>query len=880
MRKTRLSIYVFKQKAMKNLICISLMCVIVSTSFSQKAGWQWQNPYLLGNDLNSIFMTGPQGWAVGDEGTLLHTETEWYDYEVVDLGTIENLNCVYMSAVSGRGWIVGNNGAIFFTNDYGETWLKQNSGTHQDLYSVTGIDGECIWVCGDNVILHAFHYGETWEWINSTYHSRFFAVDQKDCQEIWISGEAGLVISTKDAGISWQLHPTPVTYNLYSIDVVPYGDYRACGHQAVIISSSDAGDTWIKENETTFLDLYDVDTKGIVGPAYAVGSKGTILETLNGGSTWAQIESPTINTLNDVCFRKAIYPLVNQVFAVGWYGLILKKEEPEEAEFEIMNERPLHIMQSVDFISADTGWAVGGDKVTLSGTKEGIILHTADGGKTWEKQLTIPDILNCVDFINKTEGWAVGANGIIKHTTNGGYSWKTQTSPLYGQLNAVCFVDENNGWIVSRDNWGEIVHTTDGGSTWIRQTPPTHNALVDVFFINADKGWIVGMDSTILRTTDGGQTWLRCDLVVSNNHFFRSVYFIDELHGWTVGVYGIIMLTNDGGITWQEINSGFSESLFSVCFVDPDNGWATGSDGTILRSIDGGYTWFEQYSGIFRNTMASIHFANLNDGWVCGEGGNIKGTKNGGFWNEPGTFLRNKLDRPINDLTETSDILTVDFSDIKSSGYLLVGLAVMIDSIMHTRAGDLEISLSHSGITETLVSTVSDPGANFLWTKLTDEASKMISNGVAPFSGNHKPFHPLTAFNGLDPGGEWILKIYDGKTGHTGTLNAWGIKPLFEKIVAINEPIPAGEEHKIILSQNVPNPFSGITKIKWISEIGGYTTLKVFNVHGELLTTLKNAYLPKGEYSIEFDGSHLSAGVYYYQLQVGHFLVTKKCIIM
>lgn len=864
---------------MKKLICFLLIYMVATATYSQ-AGWQWQNPYFQGNDLNSIIMNGPHGWSVGDEGTLLQTKTAWYDYEVVDLGTTENLNCIYVSGVSGRGWIVGNNGVIFFTDDYGETWSKQNSGTHQDLYSITGSDGECIWACGDNVILHASHYGETWEWINSTYHGSFFAVDQKDCQEIWISGEAGLVISTKDAGLSWQLHTTPVIYNLYSIDVIPNGDYRACGHQAVIISSSDGGDTWIKENETTFLDLYDVDTKSIGGPAYAAGSKGTILETLNGGNTWTQKQSPTINTLNDVCFRSAIYPLVNQVFAVGWYGLILKKEEPVEAEFEIVNEQPLHIMQSVDFINADTAWAVGGDKITLSGTKEGIILHTTDGGNTWEKQLTIPDILNCVDFVNKNEGWAVGANGIIKHTTNGGYSWQTQTSPLYGQLNAVCFVDENNGWIVSRDNWGEIVHTTDGGSNWVRQTPPTRNALVDVFFINADKGWIVGMDSTILRTTDGGQNWIRCDLVVSNNHFFRSVYFIDEMHGWTVGVYGIIMLTNDGGITWQEINTSFSESLFSVYFVDPVNGWATGTNGTILRSIDGGYTWFKQYSGIFRNTMSSIQFANLYDGWVCGEGGTIKRTGNGGFWNEPGTFLRNGFNLPVTDFSEVKDTLIVELSVMKESAYQLVGLEVMIDSIMHPGASDLTILLTHKGITETLVSHVNDQGSDFLWTRLTDEASTLITEGVAPFSGNHKPDKPLTAFNGLDPEGEWILTIADNRAGNEGVLKAWGLKPIYERLVGMIHPTAQLFEPMIQLLQNTPNPFKGVTRISWKSETGGFTTLKLFNIHGQEIAILINKALPKGEYNIDFDGSALSPGIYYYRLQIDNHILTRKCITM
>jgi len=862
---------------MNKILILSLIILFSEATFGQ-VGWQWQNPYLQGNDINSIIMNGVQGWAVGDEGTVMHTENSGYDWEVVDLGTNEDLNCIYIDAISERGWIVGNNGVIFYTDDNGETWSKQNSGTHQDLNSVSGLGGECIWVCGDDVILHAFHYGETWEKINTVFHTKFYSVDQKDCDEIWISGKQGRIINTNNAGLTWQAHLLPTTYNLYSIDIVANGDYRACGHQNVIIRSSDGGETWIKENETTFLELYDIDTKGIAGPAYAVGSKGTILETLNGGDTWTQRESPTIHLLNDVCFQA----LLDAVYATGWYGIILRKEDQVGAEFEIMNETPVHYMQSADFINADTGWIVGGAEIDLSGTLEGIILHTTDGGETWEKQLTVSQALNCVDFIDKNEGWATGTEGMIKHTTNGGLNWSTQTSPLAGNLNAVSFVDKNNGWIVSADNWGEIAHTTNGGSTWVKQTAPTRNPLYDVFFINADKGWIVGLDSTLLRTTDGGQTWIRCDLVVSTNWLLRSVYFIDEMHGWTVGIYGIIMLTNDGGITWQEINTGFYETLTSVYFVDPSNGWATGFDGTILRSIDGGYTWFRQYSGVRRNILTTVNFVNVNNGWVCGEGGTIKRTKNGGFWNEPGTFLRNRMNLPITDLHETRDTLIFEMSGMKakSSGYQLVGLEVMIDSIMHARASELEISLSHNGVTVALVNQVTDQGSNFLWTRFSDNAAKTITNGVAPFSGNHKPDNPLTSFNHLDPYGEWILTIYDNKADHTGTLNAWGIKPLFEKIISVDKPELMVAEPVIQLLQNVPNPFKKIAEIKWSSGINGFTTLKVYNINGQEITTLVNKFMPKGEYSIEFDGSSLSAGVYYYQLSVGNHTLTKKCIVM
>jgi photosystem II stability/assembly factor-like uncharacterized protein len=857
---------------LKSLL-VTISCLTSLWIYSQQDGWQWQNPYLQGNDLNSIVMNGSIGWAVGAQGTVMRTANEGFDWEIVDLGTSENLNCIYMAGVAGRGWIVGNNGIVFYTEDNGDTWVKQRSGTTEFLNSVTAIEGDCPWICGNDVILKSYDHGENWEWVNSIYHSIFFSIDLKDCDEAWISGMQGLLISTSDEGATWQSHTSGTTNNLYCIDIVANGDYRACGYTGTIIRSSDQGASWVKEYEKTFLFLYNVDTKGIGGPAYAVGGDGTILETLDGGTTWTQRESGVFTYLNDVCFQA----LMHGVYATGWYGIILRKEDQAGAEFEIMNERPIHFMMGLDFIDKNTGWAVGGKEVDDI-ENEGVILHTANGGETWEVQKTLSDYLMGVDFINENEGWAVGDNGAIRHTINGGQTWITQTSPMEGLLTAVFFIDENNGWIVNRDNWGEICHTTNGGNTWTLQTESSPNPFNDVFFINPDTGWVVGMDTTLLRTYDGGQTWLNCDVDVYGNPYLRSVQFIDDQKGWTVGTGGSILMSNDGGISWQEIHTGFSDLLQSVYFTDPMNGWAVGTDGNILRTIDGGYTWFKQYSGMERYITA-VCFADPLNGWIAGEGGAIKRTTNGGFWNEPGTFLRNRMNRPIMDHSETSDTMMVQVLQARESGYELVGLELMLDSIMHSRAGDLEISLTHNNVTATMVSHVTDPGTNFLWMRLKDDATKLIADGAAPFSGEYKPHTPLNAFNGLDPDGEWILTISDDQDGQTGTLRAWGIKPLFGKMVGIDNPKPAKEVENILMLQNVPNPFSGTTRICWTSGQAGQTTLKIYDNEGRELETLVNKSVPTGEHSAEFDGSRYSPGIYYFRLQVGDAVITKKCII-
>jgi hypothetical protein len=82
------------------------------------------------------------------------------------------------------------------------------------------------------------------------------------------------------------------------------------------------------------------------------------------------------------------------------------------------------------------------------------------------------------------------------------------------------------------------------------------------------------------------------------------------------------------------------------------------------------------------------------------------------------------------------------------------------------------------------------------------------------------------------------------------------------------------------LSQNYPNPFNPSTTIKYqIPEIY-FVTIKVYDVLGNEIATLVNEEKPAGEYEVEFNGTGLSSGIYFYQLQAGSFVETKKMVLM
>ena len=82
------------------------------------------------------------------------------------------------------------------------------------------------------------------------------------------------------------------------------------------------------------------------------------------------------------------------------------------------------------------------------------------------------------------------------------------------------------------------------------------------------------------------------------------------------------------------------------------------------------------------------------------------------------------------------------------------------------------------------------------------------------------------------------------------------------------------------LEQNYPNPYNPSTTIKYSIPVLGFVTLKVYDVLGSEVTKLVNEEKLAGEYQVQFDGSSLTSGIYFYQLKAGDFISTKKMILM
>lgn len=145
-------------------------------------------------------------WIAGGQGFVSYLTADGgsRDYDL-SRKTLYNgdLEGLYFNG-SGVGWVVGSDGVIFHTSDYGNNWALQASGIKSRLFAVACVDDAHCWVVGDSgTILRTVNGGKRWAIMNSSVEDDIKAVAFVNQKEGWVVGEDGLILSTSDGGETW-----------------------------------------------------------------------------------------------------------------------------------------------------------------------------------------------------------------------------------------------------------------------------------------------------------------------------------------------------------------------------------------------------------------------------------------------------------------------------------------------------------------------------------------------------------------------------------------------------------------------------------------------------------------------------------------------------
>jgi len=298
------------------------------------------------------------------------------------------------------------------------------------------------------------------------------------------------------------------------------------------------GQNWLPQDSGTregILEVYFVDDLTGV----AVGRRGTILRTENGGNVWSLITSGTNNDLHDIFFVN-----FSNGYAVGQNGTILHTNNAGLTWMPQFSGQT-GVLISCSFTDVNTGWIVG---------QSGTIIHTEDGGTTWNPEISgTNNTLNGVAFLDQNYGLAIGNSGVIlKYNGN---NWNQQDIGQAFWLGDLSIVDANEAF--TSGHQGTVLETNDGGQTWAPQTSNTSNNLHDIYFVNNDFGTAVGKNGTVIHTEDAGNTWIHQTSGV--NERLEDVFFVNKNSGWIVGVNGTILTHCGDPLTTQNTLLGIPQ---------------------------------------------------------------------------------------------------------------------------------------------------------------------------------------------------------------------------------------------------------------------------------------------------------------------------------
>jgi len=259
-------------------------------------------------------------------------------------------------------------------------------------------------------------------------------------------------------------------------------------------------------------------------------------------------------------------------------------------------------LNAIFFLNEQLGWAVGDN---------GAIVHTSDGGASWEEQSTgLPNNMNDIHFETESRGWICCDSGVVLSTFDG-TNWIPSETGFSDDLNGISLASTSHGWTVG--NGSLILKTGNGGFNWVQQTCPFTGTVTGVDAITPQIAFATGTSGEIIRTLDG-DNWASTPTGVTVD--MNGVSFVSESTGWAVGNHGTILKTVNGGDSWIEQESGVTGDLLGVSFFDETHGWIVGEEGIVLYSEDSGESWILQPGG--RNDvpdLSDVHACTLDGAW-------------------------------------------------------------------------------------------------------------------------------------------------------------------------------------------------------------------------------------------------------------------------
>jgi len=439
------------------------------------------------------------------------------------------------------------------------------------------------------------------------------------------------------------------------------------------------------------------------------------------------------------------------------------------------------------------------------------------------------------------------------------------------------------GNTLTTDFFGRGAFTTNAGVNWLNSTVPDSLRVITGIVLQASgTGYSTGAYNTAVMTSP-----------INPEHYNkRNLQLLKQYENFSGNNYkGMFMRTTNAGQSWASYGvlpanvyylNGLDQTDFNTLYAAATYNPSGGVSDGVIKTTNAGLTWTAQTMPEVISYVAGVHFNDVNTGFAYG-------------YDEVNDTARGVLLRTTNAGVNWSRHIFMQYGELSGIDFTnsTTGILVSISGILGNDPDAVILRTTNAGLN--WISAGGIDNADMYDVNFVQGTSTALITGAKYLPGFESAELILKSTNS---GSNWIQlpindtnlilfesKLFDANNWyvvggdfassnmprilHTTNGGAIGILPISGEV-----PVTYS------LQQNYPNPFNPVTNIKFSIPVTGFVKLVIFDVTGREVKTLVSQNMQAGNYIADLDASSLTSGVYFYRIEAGEYMQTKKMVLI